>query len=203
MRKSKTLTEILNLTLNLWKKWRKKCLESPLVPIDKFFRRCRGLKLWARMQQTSAVVRRYLATFSSGQHQFGTSCWSGCSQYKPPTVEPRMMCNGLRQVQYFVKRGFLSKRKMLWTVADFSECFGNPFTFLLGFGPEISNDFNWLFGVDGVDSSLENRCTGPDSLGLETTGQVDLQCQICNFGMQIIISRIWIQLVFEIIFFRS
>lgn len=101
------------------------------------------------------------------------------------------------------KTRFFVEKKNALNSCRFFRTKRNPFTFLFGFGPEISNDFNWLLGVDSVDSSLENRCTGPDSLGLETTGPVDLECQICNFGMQIIISRIWIQLVFEIIYFRS
>ncbi len=76
--------------------------------------------------------------------------------------------------------------KLLWTVADFSEqkeSFLILFMFLFGFGPEISNGFNWLLGVDGVDSSLENR-TGPNSLGLETTGPVDLECQQAKYHLK-------------------
>ena len=63
------------------------------------------------------------------------------------------------------------------------EPFSILFMFLFGFGPEISNGFNWLLGVDGVDSSLENR-TGPDSLGLETTGPVDLECQQAKYHLK-------------------
>lgn len=163
-------------TSNPGKNWEKKCLEKSLLPINKFFRRCRGLKLWARMQQTSAVVRRYLATFSSRQHQFEPSCWSACLlQYKPPIVVPRMMCNGLRQVQYFVNPGFLSKLQILPNKKKTFHISVRLWT----------RDFQWL---RRWCTSLENHCTGPDSLGLEIAGPVDLQCQTCNLGMQMIIS---------------